>query len=82
MTKDGLCVVPTASTAGLKILQDEHDSAAAAATAAAPSIGDIPAVVDEALFLASPFPFSGVGYVVSHFNSKPVSMLTVVDASL
>jgi len=39
------------STAGLKILQDEHDSAAAAATAAAPSIGDIPAVVDESLFL-------------------------------
>merc|ERR1712032_924204 len=36
------------STAGLKILQDEHDSAAAAATAA-PSIGDIPAVVDESL---------------------------------
>merc|ERR1712224_796443 len=41
------------STAGLKILQDNHEPAAAAATtaAAAPATGDIPAVVDETLFL-------------------------------
>jgi len=40
----------SSSTAGLKILADNSDSAVAAA-AAAPSTGDIPAVVDEALFM-------------------------------
>lgn len=41
------------STAGLKILQDDSVAGAGAATAAAaaPATGDIPAVVDEALFL-------------------------------
>merc|ERR1712224_1012917 len=39
----------SSSTAGLKILEGSSDAAIAAA--AAPSTGDIPAVVDEALFM-------------------------------
>lgn len=75
----GPCGSPTASTAGLKILADNKDSAVAAA-AAAPSTGDIPAVVDEALFMVRLA--SASHCTVAHAGSHLPACVQVSDAVL